>query len=87
MTHELNCCDSFESLKLKVVLWEADTPGCRIVGNDTALGSGGPADKLVLGDLNNIVLGVVGELSADSDCKAIARHRALWWSILPRRCS
>ena len=60
MTHELNCCDSFESLKLKVVLCEADTPGCRIIGNYTSLCSCGPADKLVLVDSNNIVLGVLG---------------------------
>ena len=56
-----------------MVLWEADTPGCRIVGNYIALGSGGLADRSALRDRDNIVLGGAGGMSADNGCKVAAR--------------
>ena len=64
MTHRLDYCESFESLKLKLAKGKADTPGCCIVGNYTALGSDGPAGKLALGELNNILAGDVANRSS-----------------------
>ena len=86
MTRELHCCDSFESLKLKVAKRKVDTPGCRSVNNHIALGSGDLADKSTLRNSNNIVLGGAGEMSFDNGCKVTAKHRVLWWSILRRGC-
>ena len=87
MIRRLNYSAYLVLLEPKVMLWETDTSGCRILGKYTALGSDETADKLASGDTNDIVLGGAGEMSAGSVCKGAARHRDLWWSILRRGCS
>ena len=79
MTDKLNCCDSYESLKLKVAKGRADTPGCGSVGNYVALCIGRPADKLSLGELNDILLygQVVDVVVADNGRKGTSKHQVL----------
>ncbi len=58
MTHKLNRCDYFVSLKLKVVQQEVDTPDCRIVSNRILWGIGGSGDKLAVGSCSCCCHGV-----------------------------